>query len=107
MTTRATPHSWLATTTFILVFLVGCRKPYPQIPKEQLKFIQGIRTAANTRNRQRVDAVEQGINEAHAAGQIPPETHRILQDLLKDCSKENYSKAEKKCVLLLKDQLLQ
>jgi len=107
MTTRATPHSWLTATTLMLVFLIGCRKPYPQLPKEQLTFVQGIRTASNTRNKQRVYAVEQQIYKAYAAGQIPPETYRILQDLLKDCSSENYSEAEKKCVLLLKDQFLQ
>ena len=59
MTTRAAPHSWLTATILMLVFLIGCRKPYPQLPNEQLTFIQGIRTAANTRNKQRVDAVKQ------------------------------------------------
>jgi hypothetical protein len=107
MMTRALPHLWLTVATLMLVFLVSCRRPYPQLPREQLNLIQGIRTAANTRSKQRVDAVKQGINKANAAGQIPPETYRILQDLLKDCSSENYSEAEKKCVLLLKDQFLQ
>ena len=91
----------------MLIFLVGCRKPYPQLPREQLNLIQGIRTAANTRNKQRVDAVKQVIKKAITAGEITPETQQILQDLLEDCSNENYSKAEKKCVLLLKDQLRQ
>tara|TARA_Y100000385_G_scaffold231087_1_gene242932 strand:- start:1454 stop:1777 length:324 start_codon:yes stop_codon:yes gene_type:complete len=107
MTTRATPHFWLIATTLMLIFLVGCRRPYPQLPKEQLKFIQGIRTAANTRSKQRVDTVEQEIKKANTAGEIPPETYQILQDLLEDCSNANYRKAERKCVLLLKDQLLQ
>ena len=64
MTTRAVPHLWLIVATLMLVFLVGCRKPYPQLPREQLKLIQGIRTAANTRSKQRVDAVKQVIKNA-------------------------------------------
>ena len=107
MTTRALPHLWLTVATLMLIFLVGCRKPYPQLPREQLNLIQGIRTAANTRNKQRVDAVKQVIKKSIAAGEIPPETQQILEDLLKDCSNENYNNAEKKCVLLLKDQLRQ
>ena len=107
MTTRALPHLWLTVATLMLIFLVGCRKPYPQLPREQLNLIQGIRTAANTRNKQRVDAVKQVIKKSIAAGEIPPETQQILEDLLKDCSNENYNKAERKCVLLLKDQLRQ
>ena len=107
MMTRALPHLWLTVATLMLIFLVGCRKPYPQLPREQLNLIQGIRTAANTRNKQRVDAVKQVIKKSIAAGEIPPETQQILEDLLKDCSNENYNKAEKKCVLLLKDQLRQ
>jgi hypothetical protein len=107
MMTRALPHLWLTVATLMLIFLVGCRKPYPQLPREQLNLIQGIRTAANTRNKQRVDAVKQVIKKSIAAGEIPPETQQILQDLLKDCSNENYNKAERKCVLLLKDQLRQ
>ena len=107
MTTRALPHLLLTVATLMLIFLVGCRKPYPQLPREQLNLIQGIRTAANTRNKQRVDAVKQVIKKAITAGEITPETQQILQDLLEDCSNENYSKAEKKCVLLLKDQLRQ
>lgn len=107
MTTRALPHLWLTVATLMLIFLVSCRRPYPQLPREQLNLIQGIRTAVNTRSKQRVDAVKQVIKKSIAAGDIPPETHQILQDLLKDCSNENYSKAEKKCVLLLKDQLRQ
>ena len=107
MTTRTLPHLWLTITTLMLIFSVGCRRPYPQLPREQLKLIQGIRTAANTRSKQRVDAVKQVIKKSIAAGEIPPETQQILQDLLKDCSNENYNKAEKKCVLLLKDQLRQ
>ena len=107
MTTRALPHLWLTVATLMLIFLVGCRKPYPQLPREQLNLIQGIRTAANTRNKQRVDAVKQVIKKAITAGEITPETQQILQDLLEDCSNKNYSKAEKKCVLLLKDQLRQ
>ncbi len=105
MTTRALPHLWLTVATLMLVFSVGCRRPYPQLPREQLKLIQGIRTAANTRSKQRVDAVKQAIKNAITNGKIPPETQQILHDLLEDCSNENYSKAEKKCVLLLKDQL--
>ena len=105
MTTRALPHLWLNVATLMLVFLVSCRRPYPPLPREQLNLIQGIRTAANTRSKQRVDAVKQVIKKSIAAGEIPPETQQILQDLLKDCSNENYNKAEKKCVLLLKDQL--
>ena len=89
----------------MLFVLIGCRRPYPQLPAEQLKLIQGIRTAANTGNKQRVEAVKQAITNAINAGEIPSETQRILRDLLEDCSNENYSKAEEKCVLLLKDQL--
>ena len=107
MTTRTLPHLWLTVATLMIVFLVGCRRPYPQLPREQLNLIQGIRTAANTRSQQRVDAVKQVIKKSIEAGEIPPETQQILQDLLKDCSNENYNKAEKKCVLLLKDQLRQ
>ena len=105
MTTRTLLHLWLTFTTLMLVFSVGCRRPYPQLPREQLKLIQGIRTAANTRSKQRVAAVKQVVENAINAGEIPSETQRILCDLLEDCSNENYSKAEKKCVLLLKDQL--
>lgn len=107
MTTRALPHLWPTVATLMLIFLVSCRRPYPQLPREQLNLIRGIRTAVNTRSKQRVDAVKQVIKKSIAAGDIPPETQQILQDLLKDCSNENYSKAEKKCVLLLKDQLRQ
>ena len=105
MTSRTLLHLWLTFTTLMLVFLVGCRRPYPQLPREQLKLIQGIRTAANTRSKQRVAAVKQVVENAINAGEIPSETQRILCDLLEDCINENYSKAEKKCVLLLKDQL--
>ena len=80
----------------MLVFLVSCRRPYPQLPREQFNLIQGIRTAANTRSKQRVDAVKQVIKKSIAAGEIPPETQQILEDLLKDCSNENYNKAGKK-----------
>ena len=107
MTTRALPLLSLTVATLMLVFLVSCRRPYPQLPREQLNLIQGIRTAANTRSKQRVDAVKQVVENAITAGEIPPETQQILEDLLKDCSNENYNKAEKKCVLLLKDQLRQ
>jgi hypothetical protein len=107
MMTRALPHLWLTVATLMLVFLVSCRRPYPQLPREQLNLIQGIRTAANTRSKQRVDAVKKVIKKSIAAGEIPPETQQILEDLLKDCSNENYNKAERKCVLLLKDQLRQ
>ena len=107
MTSRTLPHLWLTLATLMLVFSVGCRRPYPQLPREQLKLIQGIRTAANTRSKQRVAAVKQVVENAINAGEIPSETQRILRDLLEDCSNENYSKAEKNCVLLLKDQLRQ
>ena len=107
MTSRTLPHLWLTLATLMLVFSVGCRRPYPQLPREQLKLIQGIRTAANTRSKQRVAAVKQVVENAINAGEISSETQRILRDLLEDCSNENYSKAEKNCVLLLKDQLRQ
>ena len=107
MTSRTLLHLWLTFTTLMLVFSVGCRRPYPQLPREQLKLIQGIRTAANTRSKQRVAAVKQVVENAITAGEIPPGTQQILHDLLEDCSNENYSKAEKNCVLLLKDQLRQ
>ena len=106
MRPRASPYFGLAIASLILVVLIGCRRPYPQLPAEQLKLIQGIRTAANTRNKQRVEAVEQAITTAIEAGEIPPETQELLRELLADCENENYSNAEKKCVLLLKDQLL-
>ena len=63
MTTRALPHLWLTVATLMLVFLVSCRRPYPPLPREQLNLIQGIRTAANTRSKQRVDAVKQVIKK--------------------------------------------
>ena len=107
MTTRTLPHLWLTVATLMIVFLVGCRRPYPQLPRKPLTLIQGIRTAANTRSKQRVAAVKQVVENAITAGEIPPETQQILHDLLEDCSNENYSKAEKNCVLLLKDQLRQ
>ncbi len=107
MTKKPLPYLWLTVAALLLIFLVGCRKPYPQIPREQLKLIQGIRTAANTRSKERVAAVKQVVENAITAGEIPPETQQILHDLLEDCSNENYSKAEKNCVLLLKDQLRQ
>jgi hypothetical protein len=107
MLTRISTHSRLsiAASIFILFFIVGCRKPYPQLPREQLKFVQGIRTAANTRSKQRVDAVGEAIKKALDAGEIPPELEKILTSLLEECYSENYDEAEKKCVLLLKDQL--
>jgi hypothetical protein len=51
----------------IFLFLSGCGKPYPQFSIEQLKFIQGIRTAANTKSKKRLDAVEKAIEQAKAA----------------------------------------
>ena len=79
----------------------------PATSSRAAKLIQGIRTAANTGNKQRVEAVKQAITNAIEAGEIPLETQELLRELLVDCEKENYSKAERKCVLLLKDQLLQ
>ena len=90
MTTRALPHLWLTVATLMLVFLVSCRRPYPQLPREQLNLIQGIRTAANTRSKQRVDAVKQVIKKSIAAGEIPPETQQILEDLLKEVIENGY-----------------
>ncbi|MDA9717993.1 hypothetical protein N9U65_00805 [Planctomycetaceae bacterium] len=107
MTPRASPYFGLTIASLLLFVLIGCRRPYPQLPAEQLKLIQGIRTAANTGNKQRVDAVKQAITTAIEAGEIPLETQELLRELLVDCENENYSKAERKCVLLLKDQLLQ
>jgi hypothetical protein len=107
MTTRLSPYFGLTITSLMLFVLIGCRRPYPQLPAEQLKLIQGIRTAANTGNKQRVEAVKKAITNAIEAGEIPLETQELLRELLVDCEKENYSKAERKCVLLLKDQLLQ
>ena len=91
----------------MLFVLIGCRRPYPQFPAEQLKLIQGIRTAANTGNKHRVEAVKKAITNAIEAGEIPLETQELFRELLVDCENENYNKAERKCVLLLKDQLLQ
>ena len=107
MTPRASPYFGLTIASLLLFVLIGCRRTYPQLPAEQLKLIQGIRTAANTGNKQRVDAVKQAITTAIEAGEIPLETQELLLELLVDCENENYSKAERKCVLLLKDQLLQ
>ncbi len=72
---------------------------------EQLKFIQGIRTAANTKSKKRLDAVGKAIEQAKVAGTVTPELEKILTSLLEECYSENYDEAEKKCVLLLKDQL--
>ncbi len=107
MTTRLSPYFGLTITSLMLFVLVGCRRPYPQLPAEQLKLIQGIRTAANTGNKKRVEAVKKAITNAIEAGEIPPETQELFRELLVDCENENYSEAERKCVLLLKDQLLQ
>ena len=65
MLSRIPTHSKLSISIFILIFLFlsGCRKPYPQLSIEQLKFIQGIRTAANTKSKKRLDAVEKAIEE--------------------------------------------
>jgi len=107
MLSRIPTHSKLSISIFILIFLFlsGCRKPYPQLSIEQLKFIQGIRTAANTKSKKRLDAVEKAIEQAKAAGKVPLELEEILTSLLEECYDENYDEAEKKCVLLLKDQL--
>ena len=107
MTIRLSSYFGLTITSLMLFVLIGCRRPYPQFPAEQLKLIQGIRTAANTRNKQRVESVKQAITTAIAAGEIPLETQELFQELLADCETENYRRAERKCVLLLKDQLLQ
>ena len=107
MTTRLSSYFGLTITSLMLFVLIGCRRPYPQLPAEQLKLIQGIRTAANTGNKQRVEAVKQAITNAIEAGEIPLETQELFRELLVDCENENYNKAERKCVLLLKDQLLQ
>jgi hypothetical protein len=100
-------HSKLSVLVFLLFFLLlsGCGKPYPQFSIEQLKFIQGIRTAANTKSKKRLDAVEKAIDQAKATGTVTPELEKILTSLLEECHNENYDQAEKKCVLLLKDQL--
>lgn len=107
MLSRIPTHSKLSISIFILIFLFlsGCRKPYPQLSIEQLKFIQGIRTAANTKSKKRLDAVEKAIEQAKAAGNVPLELEEILTSLLEECYDKNYDEAEKKCVLLLKDQL--
>lgn len=107
MTTKLSPYFGLTITSLMLFVLIGCRRPYPQLPAEQLKLIQGIRTAANTGNKKRVEAVKKAITNAIEAGEIPPETQELFRELLVDCENENYSEAERKCVLLLKDQLLQ
>ena len=65
----------------MLFVLIGCRRPYPQLPAEQLKLIQGIRTAANTGNKQRVEAVKQAITNAIEAGEIPLETQELFRAL--------------------------
>ena len=100
-------HSKLGISVCLLffLFLSGCRKPYPQFSMEQLKFIQGIRTAANTKSKKRLDAVGKAIEQAKVTGKVTPKLEKILTSLLEDCYSENYDEAEKKCVLLLKDQL--
>ena len=82
MTTRLSPYFGLTITSLMLFVLIGCRRPYPQLPAEQLKLIQGIRTAANTENKQRVEAVKQAITNAIEAGEIPLETQELLRELL-------------------------
>ncbi|MBT6460621.1 MAG: hypothetical protein HOK57_12525 [Planctomycetaceae bacterium] len=101
--------SRLCISVFVLFFffMSGCRRPYPQLPPEQLKLIQGIRTAANTKNKERLDAVGEAIRQDMVAGKVSPDLEEILTSLLEECHRGNYNEAEKKCVLLLKDQLRQ
>jgi hypothetical protein len=82
----------------------GCR-PAPQVPSANLVYSAALRTAANTRNLDRLRTAEQRIDNDHVAGLIAAEEYTFYGRIIASAEAGHWEKAEQAALQFRHDQL--
>lgn len=82
----------------------GCGRPVPQVPRDNLRYAQALRTAANSRDRAGFEAVAKTLERDTAAGRIKPEEAAVYAEIMALGKAEEFAAAERRCLDFLREQ---
>lgn len=82
----------------------GCR-PTPQVPATNLVYSAALRTAANTKNQDRLQAVRQLIDRDHTTGLIGAEEYARYDAILRAAEAGQWVQAEQAVLQFRRDQI--
>ena len=99
----AVGRRWLPLVIPLAVFAAGCR-PAPQVPAANLVYSAALRTAANTRDPERLETARQRIDRDHAAGLIAAEEYAAYREILAAAEAGRWQEAERAALRFRRDQ---
>lgn len=98
---------WPGQAAAIVVALLlggGCGRPVPQVPRENLRYTQALRTAANSRDRAGFETVALAIERDARAGLISVEEGEVYAAIVALGRAEQFAAAERRCLTFLREQ---
>ncbi|MBM4013017.1 MAG: hypothetical protein FJ286_16910 [Planctomycetes bacterium] len=98
-------HQPAAVTAVALVaFACGCGARAPQVEFGNLRHSAALRTAANTRSRDRLERAAEVIEGERAAGRIGPEEYAAYAEIIATARGGDWQAAERAAMRFRRDQ---
>jgi hypothetical protein len=98
-------RAWLAATAAALGLLLGgCGPRAPAIEFANRRYSAALRTAANTKNPDRLARAKAHIDRDHAAGIIGPEEYACYQAIIALAEAGRWQEAERQAIRFRRDQ---
>ena len=106
MTRWSTPPGILATALLVAAIPLGtgCGRPVPQVARENFRYAQALRTAANSRDASGFETVARTIERDAQAGRIAADEQAVYEEIVALGRAERFADAEQRCLAFLREQ---
>jgi hypothetical protein len=106
MTPEPTLPRILARALLVLAIPLGtgCGRPVPQVARENIRYAQALRTAANSRDAAGFENVARTIERDAQAGRIAADEQAVYAEIVALGRAERFADAEQRCLAFLREQ---
>ena len=87
-----------------MAVVAGCGGPLPQVPRENVRYAQALRTAANGGDPEGLETVARTIDRAARDGLIGPAEMAVYEEILALGRARKFADAEERCLAFLREQ---
>ncbi len=82
----------------------GCNSAVPQVPRDNLRYAQALRTAANSHDRAGFESLARTVERDTEAGLIGTAEAAVYADIVALGRAERFADAEQRCLAFLREQ---
>lgn len=82
----------------------GCGRPVPQVARDNFRYAQALRTAANSRDTAGFATIARTIDRDAQAGRIAADEQAVYDEIVALGRAERFADAERRCLAFLREQ---